>query len=56
MGFNHAIIVVEAALITEFAVYWVVQTVELWGTPTRVNLMAEQNQSGPRKMRLLRAL
>ena len=34
-GFNHAVIVVEAALIAEFAVYWIVQTVELWGTATR---------------------
>jgi hypothetical protein len=49
-GFNHAIIVVEAALIIEFAVYWVVQTVELWGTPTRGPLMAERDS------RILRAL
>lgn len=35
-GFTHAIIAVEAALITEFAVYWMVQTVELWGTTARV--------------------
>ena len=35
-GFNHAIIVVEAALIGEFAIYWMVQTVELWGSVTRV--------------------
>ena len=34
-GFNHAVIVVEAALIAEFAVYWIVQTVELWGTAMR---------------------
>jgi hypothetical protein len=34
-GFNHAVIAVEAALIAEFAVYWIVQTVELWGTTTR---------------------
>jgi hypothetical protein len=49
-GFNHAVIVVEAALIAEFAVYWVVQTVELWGTTTRVSLVARQDT------RLLRAL
>jgi hypothetical protein len=49
-GFNHAVIVVEAALVAEFAVYWVVQTVELWGTTTRVSLM------GQRDTRLLRAL
>ncbi|BBZ26265.1 hypothetical protein MMAD_05600 [Mycolicibacterium madagascariense] len=34
-GFNHAVIVVETALIAEFAAYWIVQTVELWGTVTR---------------------
>jgi hypothetical protein len=34
-GFNHAVIVAEAALIVEFAAYWLVQTVELWGTTTR---------------------
>ena len=49
-GFNHAVIVVEAALVAEFAVYWVVQTVELWGTTTRSNLVVQ------RDTRLLRAL
>lgn len=38
-GFNHAIIVIEAALILLFGAYWLVQTVELWGTTTRVQLM-----------------
>lgn len=52
-GFNHAIIVVEVALIAEFAVYWVVQTVELWGTPTRGPLMAEPAPSGSRILRAL---
>lgn len=49
-GFNHAVIVVEAALVLEFAVYWVVQTVELWGTTARVCAVAR------RDTRLLRAL
>jgi hypothetical protein len=49
-GFNHAVIVVEAALIVEFAAYWLVQTVELWGTPTRVGLVSQRDS------RLLRAL
>lgn len=52
-GFNHAVIVIEAALIAEFAVYWVVQTVELWGTPTRVSLMAQWDSSDSRIMRAL---
>jgi hypothetical protein len=52
-GFNHAVIVVEAALIVEFAVYWVVQTVELWGTPTRVSLMAQRDSSDSRILRAL---
>jgi len=47
-GFNHAVIVVEAALVAEFAVYWIVQTVELWGTATRVMTQCDT--------RLLRAL
>lgn len=46
-GFNHAVIVVEAALIVEFAAYWLVQTVELWGRATR---------DAPAEGRLLRAL
>ncbi len=52
-GFNHAVIIVEAALIVEFAIYWMVQTVELWGTPTRVGLLAEQARSGSRVLRAL---
>ncbi|TPG29571.1 hypothetical protein [Mycolicibacterium hodleri] len=55
-GFNYAILVVEAALILEFAVYWVVQTIELWGTPTRASLMAQWDQSPRRASRMLRAL
>ncbi|MET0473979.1 MAG: hypothetical protein ABW001_05005 [Mycobacterium sp.] len=50
-GFNHAVLVVEAALIVEFAAYWIVQTIELWGTPTRMTLVAAPYQS-----RFLRAL
>ncbi|BDX34804.1 hypothetical protein TUM20985_53510 [Mycobacterium antarcticum] len=49
-GFNHATIVVEVALIAGFAAYWLIQTVELWGTSTRVGLV-EQDAS-----RLMRAL
>jgi hypothetical protein len=52
-GFNHAVIVVEAALIAEFAVYWMVQTVELWGTTTRVTLVARRDQPNGRLLRLL---
>lgn len=48
-GFNHAVIVVEAALIAEFAVYWMIQTVELWGTSTRA-------APPPSDSRILRAL
>ena len=49
-GFNHAVILVETALIAEFAVYWMVQTVELWGTTVRVCAVTG------RDTRLLRAL
>ena len=52
-GFNHAVIVVEAALIVEFAVYWLVQTVELWGIPNRVGLIAASKSSGSRILRAL---
>jgi hypothetical protein len=52
-GFNHAVIVVEAALIVEFAVYWVVQTIELWGTPTRGALMMDRTRSASRLLRAL---
>ena len=52
-GFNHAILVVEAAMIVEFAAYWVVQTIELWGTPTRGSLMAGPNQPDDRILRAL---
>ncbi len=52
-GFNLAIIVVESALIIEFALYWVVQTIELWGTPTRAGLMADRE---PSEGRILPAL
>jgi hypothetical protein len=52
-GFNHAIIVIEAALILEFAAYWLVQTVELWGTTTRAELMPDV---AARRSRMLRAL
>lgn len=40
-GFEHAVIVAETALVVEFAAYWLVQTVELWRTPSRVELIPE---------------
>ena len=52
-GFNHAVIVVESALIAEFAVYWLVQTVELWGTTSRSTLMPGPQ---PTASRLLQSL
>ena len=30
---NHWVLVIEVALILEFAAYWAVQTKELWNTP-----------------------
>ena len=38
------VIVVETALILEFAAYWVIQTIELWHTPTRIELLPEDEQ------------
>ena len=52
-GFNHAIIVIEAALILLFGAYWLVQTVELWGTTTRAQLMSDVVA---RRSRILQAL
>lgn len=51
---NHLVLVVEVALILEFGAYWVVQTIELWNTPTRGTLVDQE--CGPREERLMRAL
>jgi len=53
-GFNHAVLVVEVALIAEFGAYWLVQTVELWNTSTRDELVDVDCR--PAEKRLLRAL
>jgi len=38
------ILVVEALLIVEFTIYWVIQTVELWNTHSRITLLPEADQ------------
>jgi hypothetical protein len=43
-SWNHWVIVVETALILEFTLYWVVQTVELWRTPDRFALLPDADQ------------
>ena len=43
---EHAIIVVEALLIVEFAIFWLVQTVELWNLPDRRALIAARLAAG----------
>jgi cytochrome b561 len=53
-GFNHAVLVVEVALIAEFGAYWLVQTVELWNTSIRDDVVDGDCQ--PAEKRLLRAL
>jgi hypothetical protein len=53
-GFNHAVLVVEVALIAEFGAYWLVQTVELWNTSIRDDVVDAGCQ--PAEKRLLRAL
>jgi hypothetical protein len=53
-GFNHVVLVVEVALIAEFGAYWLVQTVELWNTPTRDELVDAECR--PRGERLMQAL
>lgn len=42
---EHAVLVVEALLVAEFAAFWVVQTVELWHVADRRELM---DVAGPR--------
>jgi hypothetical protein len=53
-GFNHAVLVVEVALIAEFGAYWLVQTVELWNTAIRDDVVDVDCQ--PAEKRLLHAL
>jgi hypothetical protein len=42
---SHWVIVSEIVLITEFTVYWVVQTIELWSTPNRFELLPDADQA-----------
>ncbi|HXO53579.1 MAG TPA: hypothetical protein VN888_21720 [Mycobacterium sp.] len=43
-SWNQWVIVVETALILEFTVYWVIQTIELWRTPNRFELLPDADQ------------
>jgi hypothetical protein len=43
-SWGYWVIVVETALILEFTVYWVIQTVELWRTPNRFELLPDADQ------------
>jgi hypothetical protein len=43
-SWSHWVIVVETALILEFTGYWVIQTVELWRTPNRFDLLPDADQ------------
>jgi hypothetical protein len=42
---SHWVIVSEIILITEFTIYWVVQTIELWRTPNRFELLPDADQA-----------
>ncbi|OHU28272.1 hypothetical protein BKG77_01655 [Mycobacteroides chelonae] len=42
---SHWFIILEIALVVEFGVYWVVQSIELWKTPNRVDLLPADDQS-----------
>ena len=53
-SWNHWVIVVETPLILEFAAYWVVQTIELWRTPNRIELLGEADQPKLRQRRSAR--
>jgi cellobiose-specific phosphotransferase system component IIC len=50
-GWNHWVIALESALILEFAAYWVIQTVELWQAPNRIELIPEEMQPQMAKRR-----
>jgi hypothetical protein len=43
-GWNHWVIALESGLILEFAAYWVIQTIELWETPNRIELIPKEMQ------------
>jgi len=43
-SWGYWVIVVETALILEFTFYWVIQTVELWRTPNRFELLPDADQ------------
>jgi uncharacterized membrane protein (UPF0136 family) len=44
-AWNHWIIAIEALLILEFAAYWAIQTIELWNTPNRNEMMSEKDKA-----------
>ena len=44
-GWSDWVLVLEALLIVEFAAYWTLQTIELWKTPNRVELIPERLRS-----------
>ncbi len=44
-SWNHWVIVAETTLIFEFTVYWVIQTIELWKTPNRFELLPDADQT-----------
>jgi len=53
---SHWVIVSEIVLITEFTVYWVVQTIELWRTPNRFELLPDADQAKLAQRRPTRGL
>ena len=55
-SWNHWVIVAETVLILEFTVYWVVQTIELWRTPSRFELISEADQPRPAQPRRTRPM
>jgi hypothetical protein len=42
---GHAVIVIEALLIIEFAIYWAIQTVELWNVESRIEWLPAHLQA-----------
>jgi hypothetical protein len=50
------VLVIETLLILEFAAYWVVQTIELWNTPDRRELLPEDTRNRLAEGRTTRGL
>ena len=49
-GWNIPVFALETVLLLEFAIFWAVQTVELWNVPDRNTLMTPEMQEKLKKI------